>query len=185
MSGGHGAVEGSNKRVALLIAVLALFLAFSETLGKGAQTEALGANIEASNQWAYFQARTIRATVLKTADEVIALTPPGPNQDAIQAKRAEWQKTMARWESEPATGEGRKELAERAKAAQERRDLSLHRYHHYEIASAAFQIGIVLASAEVITGIALLVFAGGLLGVLGAAMLGFGFFAPHALHLFH
>ncbi|WP_430911333.1 DUF4337 domain-containing protein [Methylobacterium sp. sgz302541] len=181
---GHGAIEGSNKRVALLISVLALCLAFSETLGKGAQTEGLGANIEASNQWAYFQARTIRATVLKAADDAVSLVPPGPNAEAIAAKRAEWAKTLARWESEPATGEGRKELAERAKAAQEKRDLALHRYHHYEIASAAFQIGIVLASAEVITGITMLVFAGGLLGLAGAAMLAFGFFAPHALHLF-
>jgi ketosteroid isomerase-like protein len=185
MSGGHGAVEGSNKRVALLISVLALFLAFSETLGKAAQTDALSANIEASNQWAYFQARTIRSTVLKTADEAVALLPPGPGQEAIAAKRAEWAKTMARWESEPSTGEGRKELAEKAKAAQVKRDLSLERYHHYELASAAFQIGIVLASAEVITGIAALMFAGGLLGIAGAVMLGFGFFAPHALHLFH
>ncbi len=184
MSGGHGAVDGSNKRVALLISVLALFLAFSETLGKAAQTDAIGSNVEASNQWAYFQARTIRGTVLKTADEVIALLPPGANQDIVQAKRAEWAKTMARWDSEPATGEGRKELAEKAKAAQEKRDLSLHRYHHYELASAAFQIGIVLASAEVITGIVALVFAGGLLGAAGAVLLGFGYFAPHALHLF-
>ncbi|MGU3536365.1 DUF4337 domain-containing protein [Methylobacterium sp. A54F] len=185
MSGGHGAVEGSNKRVALLISVLALFLAFSETLGKASQTDALGANIEASNQWAYFQARTIRGTVLKTADEALALVPPGPNADAIAAKRAEWAKTMARWESEPATGEGRKELTEKAKAAQERRDLALERYHHYELASAAFQIGIVLASAEVITGITALVFAGGALGLAGAVLLGFGYLAPHALHLFH
>ncbi|GJD76973.1 DUF4337 domain-containing protein [Methylobacterium gregans] len=184
MSGGHGAVEGSNKRVALLISVLALFLAFSETLGKAAQTDAIGSNIEAANQWAFFQARTIRSTVLKTADEMVALTPPGPNQEAVQAKRAEWAKTMARWDSEPATGEGRKELAEKAKANQEKRDLSLHRYHHYELASAAFQIGIVLASAQVITGIVALAVAGGLLGAAGAVMLGFGFLAPHALHLF-
>ena len=184
MSGGHGAIEGSNKRVALLISVLALCLAFSETAGKGAQTEALSANVEASNQWAYFQARTIRGTVVKTVDEALGLLPPGTNDAAIQAKRAEWAKTLARWESEPATGEGRKELAEKAKASQEKRDLALHRYHHYELASAAFQIGIVLASAEVITGITALVFAGGLLGLAGVAMLGFGFFAPHVLHLF-
>ena len=105
MSGGHGAIEGSNKRVALLISILALFLAFSETLGKAAQTDSIGSNVEAANQWAYFQARTIRSTVLKTADEAIALVPPGPNQDAIAAKRAEWAKTLARWESEPATGD--------------------------------------------------------------------------------
>ncbi len=87
MSGGHGAVETSNKRVALLISVLALFLAGDETLAKSAQTEALGANIEAANQWAYFQARTIRGTVLKTADEALALLPPGADPAALKAKR--------------------------------------------------------------------------------------------------
>lgn len=182
---GHGAVEGSNRRVALLISILALCLAFSETLGKAAQTESIGANVEAANQWAYFQARTIRGTVLKTADEALALLPPGPNQEAIQAKRAEWAKTLGRWESEPATGEGRKELSAKAKVSEGRRDLSLLRYHHYELASAAFQIGIVLASAEVITGIAILVFAGGFLGLAGAALLGFGYLAPYALPFFH
>lgn len=185
MSGGHGAIEGSNKRVALLISVLALFLAFSETLGKAAQTESIGSNVEAANYWAYFQARTIRSTVLKTADEALALLPPGPNQDAIQAKRVEWAKTMARYDSEPFTGEGRKELSARAKASEERRDLALLRYHHYELASAAFQVGIVLASAEVITGIVVLVFAGGALGLAGALLLGFGYLAPHALPFLH
>ena len=49
MSAGHGPSEhGGNKGVALLIAVLALVLAFSETLGKGAQTAALAYNIQ---QW--------------------------------------------------------------------------------------------------------------------------------------
>ena len=70
MSGGHGhADHGGNKGVALLISVLALVLAFSETLGKGAQTGALSYNIEASNLWAFFQAKTIRQTVLRTAAE--------------------------------------------------------------------------------------------------------------------
>ncbi|MEK7753412.1 MAG: DUF4337 family protein, partial [Acidobacteriota bacterium] len=59
---GHGHVDPSNKKIALLIAVLALVLAFSETLGKGAQTAALSHNIEASNLWTFFQAKTIRST---------------------------------------------------------------------------------------------------------------------------
>ncbi|GEP09099.1 DUF4337 domain-containing protein [Methylobacterium gnaphalii] len=183
--GGHGAVEGSNKRVALLISVLALFLAGAETLAKSAQTEALSANVEASNQWAYFQARTIRATVLKTADEALGLLPPAGNDPAVKAKREEWTKTIARWESEPATGEGRKELAAKAKDSEHRRDLALERYHHYELASAAFQVGIVLASAEVITGIVLLAFAGGFLGFAGLALAAFGMFAPHTLPFLH
>ena len=52
--------SGSNKKIALLIAVIALFLALSETLGKGAQTEAISKNVEASNLWAFFQAKSIR-----------------------------------------------------------------------------------------------------------------------------
>ena len=44
-----GLIEGTNKKIALLIAVLALFLAFSETLGKSAQTAGIGYNVEASN----------------------------------------------------------------------------------------------------------------------------------------
>jgi hypothetical protein len=61
--------SSSNKRIALLIAVIALFLALSETLGKGAQTDALSQNIEASNLWAFFQAKTIRMTTVRTAAE--------------------------------------------------------------------------------------------------------------------
>ena len=85
--------------------------------------------------------------------------------------------------SDPKTGEGRKELAARAKAEEEERDVAMAKYHHYEIASAAFQIGIVLCSAAVITGIIALVWFAGLLGVLGAAVLSLGVYAPHFLPL--
>src|SRR5215813_945066 len=69
MSGAAGHIDPSNKKIALLIAVLALVLAFSETLGKSAQTAALSYNIEASNLWSFFQAKTIRMTQVRTAGE--------------------------------------------------------------------------------------------------------------------
>lgn len=186
-------IEGSNKRVALLISVLALFLALTETLGKSAQTNALSFNVEASNLWAFFQAKTVRQTVVRTAGEALQLDPgPGngaPAADPAQAQAKasrleEWRKTAARWESEPETGEGRKELMARAKAAEEKSLLAIARYHHYEIGSAALQIGIVLASAAVITGAAVLTWLAGALGLVGLAFAGIGFFAPHAVHLF-
>src|ERR687888_1916306 len=83
MSAGHGhghAEHGGNKGVALLISILALVLAFSETLGKGAQTSALSLNIEASNLWAFFQAKTIRQTVLRTAAEEVEAGSPSEAQ---------------------------------------------------------------------------------------------------------
>ena len=57
------------------------------------------------------------------------------------------------------------------------------KYHHYEVASAAFQIAIVLASAFVITGVVYLAWIAGGLGALGLIFMAIGFFAPHAVHL--
>jgi hypothetical protein len=178
-----------NRRIALLIAVLALFLSFSETLGKSAQTEAISANVESSNLWAFFQAKTIRMTLVKTAAEELkvgAAAAADPAAKAAIDKQIEaWQKTAARYDSEPETHEGRKELSERAKEAEEGRDLALAKYHHYELASAAFQIGIVLASAAVITSAIALAWLSGALGILGLAILALGVYAPHALDLGH
>ena len=67
--GGHDNSKNLNKKVALLISVLALFLAFSETMGKGAQTAALNSQIEASNLWNFFQAKNIRRTSTIVAAE--------------------------------------------------------------------------------------------------------------------
>jgi hypothetical protein len=179
----------SSRKIALLIAVLALFLSFSETLGKSAQTEAISANVESSNLWAFFQAKTIRMTLVKTAAEELKLAAAGAGdaaaKDAMDKQIEAWQKTAARYDSEPETKEGRKELSARAKESEETRDLSLARYHHYELASAAFQIGIVLASAAVITSAIALAWLGGALGVVGLVILGLGLYAPHALDLGH
>ena len=179
--------SGSNKKIALLIAVIALFLALSETLGKGAQTESISKNVEASNLWAFFQAKSIRRTVVQTAAEQAKLTLATVSDDtvkaAIQKQIEDWQKTAARYRSEPETGEGTEQLAERAKHAEEERDLATAKYHHFELASAAFQIGIVLASATIITGILALAWISGLLALAGIAFTALGVFVPHLLHL--
>ncbi|TAH68774.1 MAG: DUF4337 domain-containing protein [Rhodopseudomonas palustris] len=179
--------SGSNKTIALLISVIALFLAFSETLGKGAQTEALAKNVEASNLWAFFQAKSIRRTTVQTVSDHARLSL-GVTQDeaakaALQKQIDEWQKTAQRYRSEPETGEGSEQLAERAKHAEHDRDLAMARYHHYEMASAAFQIGIVLASATIVTGMMALAWISGLLAIGGLAFTAIGLFAPHAVHL--
>ena len=179
--------SGENRRIALLIAIIALCLALSETLGKGAQTESISKNVEASNLWAFFQAKSIRRTTVQTAADQGKISLAGASDDAtkaaLQKQIDDWQKTAARYRSEPETGEGTEQLSERAKHAEEERDLATAKYHHFELASAAFQIGIVLASATVITGIVMLSYLAGGLGVLGLVFMAFGLLAPHALHL--
>jgi Domain of unknown function (DUF4337) len=181
------AAHGGNKKIALLISVIALFLAFSETLGKSAQTEALTLNIHASDTWNFFQAKTIRQAVLRTAADGLTAQSAAVADDqvkAIMAKQIEaWKGTVTRYESDPKEKDGRKELRHQAEEYEHERDTQLARYHHYEIASAAFQIGIVLASATIITGMAILAWLAGGLAAVGLLFMAIGLWAPHALHL--
>jgi hypothetical protein len=179
--------SGENKKIALLIAVLALFLAISETLGKGAQTESISKNVEAANLWAFFQAKSIRRTVVQTAAEQGKLTLGTASDDAmkaaVQKQIDDWTKTAQRYRSEPETGEGTEQLAEKAKHAEHERDEATAKYHHFELASAAFQIGIVLASATIITGMFALAYVSGVLTLAGLIMTALGLWWPHLLHL--
>src|SRR5215470_17128172 len=178
---------GANKQIALLIAVMALFLSLSEMLGKSANTEAITLNIKVSDTWNFFQAKNIRRTVVLAAAEEMKVgairVGDTASKAAMDKQIDEWQKTAARYRSEPETREGTTELAQRAMEAEHERDTALAQYHNYEIASAAFQIGIVLCSAAVITGMFLLVWVAGGVAILGVAFTALGLFAPHALHL--
>lgn len=181
----------SNKRIALMIAVLVLILAISEMAGKSAQTNALKSQIESSDLWNFFQAKNIRRTVTIVATESAKLdqaTTSDETRKAALAKQIdEWSKTAARYRSEPEAahglGEGTVELSRRAQEKEHERDLELNKYHYFEYASAALQIGIVLCSAAVITGMVLLAWLAGGIAVIGVAFMGLGLFAPHALHL--
>lgn len=178
--------ERGARRMALLIAGLAALLALVQTIGDNAAQDALKYNIDAANLWSFFQAKTIRQTSVRTAAEMLEvdLDAVPPERKEILNKRLQaWRATVARWESEPETNEGRKELIARAKAAEEIRDRALATDNMFDIASAALQLAIVLASASIVVGVTWLAWAAGGLGVLGLAFAALGWFAPMLIPL--
>ena len=54
-----------------MIAIMALFLAMLEMIGKEDQTMAFNSNIKASNLWNFFQAKTIRQTTLRATAKAL------------------------------------------------------------------------------------------------------------------
>jgi Domain of unknown function (DUF4337) len=196
--GAHGHGEGNehSKTIAIVISILALCLAIAETMAKGAQTSSISQNVEASNLWSFYQGKTIRQTMLKTAAEQmeidVALAKDPAVKGRLEKRVADWKATVDRYESEPNVspqgenkGEGKKELADRAKEAGKKRDYALAQYHQFELSSASFQIAIVLASAYLITTAMYLLWATGLVGVIGVFFGLIGLFAPNAIHLIH
>jgi hypothetical protein len=183
-----------NKLIALLIAALALLLAFAEAGNGNNENASIDLNIEASNLWSFYQAKTIRQTILNTNAEqaeinLLQITDPA-QKDTMKKQIDKWRATAQRYETEPKkdadgqeVGEGRKELAMRAIAKQDDRKITMQRKELYEVAAKAFQIGIVLASAMIITGLAPLMWASIILGLSGMGLMGFALFAPMAIHL--
>ena len=100
---------------------------------------------------------------------------------ALKAQAEQWRRTAQRYESEPETNEGRKELMARAKSKEAHRDRSLAAYHMFEYASACFQLAIVLAGAAALTAVAWLTFVSCGLGAVGIGFTLIGFLAPTML----
>jgi hypothetical protein len=182
---GHGHIDASDKRLAVMIAVLAAFLAVAETGAKSAQTQVLTDHVEATNMWTFFQAKTMRQTLVRTAAEEMEAryADTGVIPPAAKAQIDKWKETAQRYETEPSTNEGRRELMARAKDYEAKREKARAAYHNFEYGSAAFQLAIVLASAAAVTSVILLAFVAGGLGIAGAILTGTGFLAPTLLHL--
>ena len=104
---------------------------------------------------------------------------------ALEAQVKKWRDTAARYESEPETNEGRKELMARAKASEERRDLTKQRAEVFELSSALLQIGIVLASTAIITGAGLLIWCAGGLSLIAMVLMGIAAWKPFLIPIGH
>ena len=145
------------RNVGLLIGVLACIMAIITVGGANMMKETLNANIEASDSYAFYQAKNLRQQVwLASSDTMEALRRAVPNlsPDAkafIDSHEAIVTKNVARWESDPSTGEGKKELLAKARAAIEARDRARDRNQWLELAEAMLQIAVVVASTSVLT----------------------------------
>ena len=173
---GHALSDDAfRRRAAILIGVIAMLLAITTVGGSNATKTMLNANIHASDTYAFYQAKSIRQTaVLLAADqmEVLLATradlPPEARAD-IQKRVDRYKATAARYETEPATGEGKQELLTRAKGSEAQRDRAILQDPNFEFAEGLFQIAIVLGSVSIVAASRLLL--GACAGLAGVASL--------------
>lgn len=126
-----------------VIVVFAAFLAINTYMGNGNSGRILNDTIEANNTWAFYQAKSIKGTLAEMAlDDAMA------RKDV--AKVAALSKKIARYESDPATGEGKKELMTKARKLEDDRAVAKQRSPWYTFAGSLFQIAIVLLSASIL-----------------------------------
>ena len=176
--------EGSagKNRTALTISILAMVLAVASLGGSNAAKDITQENILAANSYAFYQAKSIRQTSLKIAAADMELQMlrepdmPAAAKEAMQKKIEDYKKTIERYESEPETQEGKKELLMVAKKHEAVRDHAMRQDPWFDYAEGGLQIAIVLLSVSIVAGLPVLFWAGTALGGLGSLCAANGFF---------
>ena len=167
--------ESGNKKLALLIAILALFLAITETLSKSYQTEVIIKQQEASNWWSFFQAKSIRGFSAQIAKDQLILLGNEKNPK-VQESINKLDQAIHKYNDDESTGEGKKQLAEKAKDAEHEVKIFMAKYEKMELAAGMLQVAIVLASATIISGVGVLSLVSLGLGAIALSIAGFAFF---------
>ncbi len=174
----HG--HGADKWIAIYIALLAVLLSVCSVGGGNSTKDSTRTNIQASDTWAYYQAKNMRQTSYKLAAEGLQLRLgepglPDASRKQIEEKLAAYNAEVARLESDPVKGEGKKELVLKAKDFENQRDTALRQDPYFDYSQAFLQIAVVLASASLVLGNRLLLAASGILGGLGTLLMINGF----------
>ena len=164
---------GRDRLIAVYIGVLAVLLAVCGVGGGNAMKDATARNIEASNTWAFFQAKNIRRHELRlqiAEFEVMLAGQPELSAAArtlIEERLKKYRADEIRYTSEPDTGEGVEELKVRARGLEVQRDRAMVKDPYFDYGQALLQIAIVLASVAIITGGTILLVLSGILAGLG------------------
>lgn len=153
---------------AIAAAVLAVLAALGSLLSGHAANQAILKQTKASDQWAYFQAKSTKGHQYEVGREIVAVLTEGrssPPAARAEDALARFQKQVDRYNRE------KKEIQhEAAQLEQESRD-EFHKHHHYALGIAAFQVGIVLASVSILVRYRALFVLSLLAGVIGIAFL--------------
>jgi hypothetical protein len=153
---GHGGHDWFRRFTGVYIGLVAMLLAIASLGGSEATKEMLNSNIHASDTYAFYQSKYIRQIHYQTAAEeleLLAAGAPGLSADHLAKVAAlvkRYRDTAARYESEPATGEGKKELMAKAKQWEKKRDHAALGIPNFEYAEALYQIAIVLGSVAIV-----------------------------------
>src|SRR5579883_1331398 len=166
-----------DKFVAIYISVLAVLLAIAATGSNDAMKTAQQAGFQVNDQYAFYQAKTIRRSQLQLASDQLQLRiDETPNLDALpeaarkflQSKKSDYDREIVRLNTNRRNGQ--LELLAKAQNCENTRNVALAQHPFYDYSMAMLQIAIVLASASIITGTRILLFGSGAVGVLGVLL---------------
>ncbi len=170
-------------RVALGTAILAVALAFASVGGNDTAKKMMLAQQQASNQWAYYQAKVIREHLYRVQAEQVelALAERGASMKPEARQQAEARLRKYREEAERYNKE-KKEIEPEARRLEMERDVAMAKDENFDLAEVAFQIAIVLGSVAILSRSRRIFIASLTFGAVAAALTVNGFTLIVTLH---
>jgi Domain of unknown function (DUF4337) len=147
--------ERFRRRVALLIAVMAAFLALAASFGQAGTKDEIKTNVDAADYRSTLDAQTLELGILQrsVADEQEELSDPGlpaSTRTVVSQHLNENQTEEGAVQSDPAHKDGIHELEGLVHSAEEREATLEQQVKAYDLAEVLLQIAIVLASVSII-----------------------------------
>ena len=130
-------------KAGLVIVIMALFMAITTYFSNSYSGAVLKNMLKATDTYSFYQSKSIKQTIAE-----------GQLEDAKDKKDkeriAKLEAKIARYETDPEKGEGKKELLAKAQAYEAVRDDAARHSPWLTFASMAFQLAIVLLSASIL-----------------------------------
>jgi hypothetical protein len=165
---GHGA-EPWTLPVAVTMSILAVLVAMATLLGHRAATEEILLQTQATDQWAYYQAKNIRLHEMQNVAEMLGALAPADKEKA-GALREKYLKEVERYASD------KDEISDKAKELETERSLVSRREDRFDAAEVILEIALIICSLTLLTRKRFFWFSGILLGIVGLVVGLSGFF---------
>jgi hypothetical protein len=130
-------------KAGMVIVVMAFCLAITTYYASGFSSAVLKNTLKATDTYAFFQSKSIKQAIAEGQRDDYVARGDKAKADKLDAK-------IARYESEPDKGEGKKELLAKAQSYEKARDDASKHTPWLTFASMAFQLAIVLLSASIL-----------------------------------
>jgi Domain of unknown function (DUF4337) len=154
--------------VSLTISILAVLVAAVTLLGHRAHTEELLLQSQATDQWAFYQAKNIRLHEMEGIADLLSAVVPQDKEKAA-ALREKYLKQVEGYASD------KDDISEKAKELEKERDLISRRADRFDGGEAFLEIGLVICSITLLTKRKAFWFSGMLIGAAGIALALTGF----------
>ena len=130
--------------VSVTISILAVLVAGVTLLGHRSHTEEILLQTQATDEWAYYQAKNIRRSNVQTAADMLAALAPLDKEKAA-ALREKYQKEVERYEAD------KEDISEKAKELEKERDLVSRRADRFDGGEGLLEVGLVICSITLLT----------------------------------